>query len=86
MRRAEIAVVIVFGIVVGAIAGVGMLLLTVGTLARSSTPEAAAVLPLMLRFDPGPPAVLLAGLVLLSMLIVVRYAADLRRTAREAKP
>ena len=86
MRRAEIGVVIVFGILVGAVAGTGMLLLTVGTLARSSTPEAPAVLPLVLRFDPGPPAALAVILVVVCIVIVARYAGEIRRTARVAKP
>jgi hypothetical protein len=86
MRRVEIGVVIVFGILVGVVAGTGLLLLTVGTLARSSTPEAPAVLPLLLRFDPVPPAALAAGLIVMCIVIVARYANEIRRTARVAKP
>jgi hypothetical protein len=86
MRRSEIAIVIAFGLVVGALTGVGMLLLTVPTLARSSTPEAPAVLPLLVRFDPLAPALLLAGLVVLSVAIVWRYLAVIVRAAGVAKP
>ena len=86
MRMAEIAVVLAFGIIVGVVAGTGILLLTVGTLARSSTPEAPGVLPLVLRFDPVPAAALVAALVVISMVVVARYAADIRRIARVAKP
>jgi hypothetical protein len=86
MRRTEISIVIVFGIVIGLITGAAMLLLIVGTLARSSTPEAPAVLPLLLRFDPIPLLLLVAGLVAASLVIVARYAAVIRKTAEVVKP
>jgi hypothetical protein len=86
MRREEIAVVVAFGLLVGVLAGVAMLGLTVGTLARSSTPEAPQVLPLTLRFDVVSPVILVALIVLVSILVISRYLAEILRTARVAKP
>jgi hypothetical protein len=86
MRRFEISVVVAYGLVVGVLAGAAMLGLTVGTLARSSTPEAPLVLPLVLRFDWIPPAILIALIALASVLVVARYLAVVRRSAKAAKP
>jgi hypothetical protein len=86
MRRSEILVVLVFGLVVGVLTGAAMLGLVVETLARSSTPEAPTVLPLVLRFDPVPLAVLVVALVLVSAVIVTRYVGAIRAAARVAKP
>jgi hypothetical protein len=86
MRRTEITVVVVFGLLVGLLTGGAMLGLTVGTLARSSTPEAPLVLPLVLRLDLLTPVILIALIVVLSILVIGRYLAVIRRTARVAKP
>ena len=86
MRRSEITVVIAFGLVVGVVTGAGMLVLTVGTLARSSTPEAPAVLPLLLRFDPVAPVLIVVGVVVISVFIIGRYLAVVLGAARVAKP
>jgi hypothetical protein len=86
MRRSEIAIVVAFGLVVGVLAGAAMVGLTVATLARSSTPEAPQVLPLVLRFDVVAPAVLVALIVLVSVVVIARYLAVIVATARVAKP
>jgi hypothetical protein len=86
MRRSEITVVVVFGMLVGLVAGSAMLGLTVGTLARSSTPEAPLVLPLVLRFDFLSPAILILAIVALSVVVIGRYLSVILRTARVAKP
>ena len=86
MRRSEILIVLLFGLVVGALAGVAMLAIVVETLARSSTPEAPTVLPLVLRFDPVPLAILVGALDVASAIVVARYVGSIRAAARVAKP
>jgi hypothetical protein len=86
MRRSEIVVVLVYGLVIGALAGVGMLTLVVGTLARSSTPEAPAVLPLVLRFDFLTPVALVAAIVIASLLAIGRYLTVITSSAKVTKP
>jgi ABC-type antimicrobial peptide transport system permease subunit len=86
MRRTEILIVLAFGLVVGALTGAAMLALVVVTLARSSTPEAPTVLPLVLRFDPIPLAILVVAVVLASAVVVWRYVGAIRAAADVAKP
>jgi putative ABC transport system permease protein len=86
MRRTEIVVVLVFALVVGIVVGVAMLTLTVGTLARSSTPEAPAVLPLTLRFEFLTPLALVGAIAILSIVVVWRYLSVVAATAKAARP
>jgi hypothetical protein len=63
-----------------------MLTLVVGTLARSSTPEAPAVLPLVLRFDFLTPVALVAAIVIASLLAIGRYLTVITSSAKVTKP
>jgi hypothetical protein len=86
MRRAELVVVLSYATAVGLAAGAGVFGVTVGTLARASTPEAPAVLPLLLQLDPIPLAVLVAALLLASSIVIASYSRAVRASANGAKP
>jgi hypothetical protein len=86
MRRREVVIVICFGLVLGLLTGTGMLALVTPTLARSSTPEAPAVLPLALGLDFFALALLIVLLLVGCAAVVGRYNAAIVKSALRAQP
>ena len=82
LRRGEVAIVASVAAASGAVTGIGVALLVTGTMARLSTPDAAAGLPLRLELDLVPIVVTVAVLGIALLCCALAYGDAVRRQAR----
>jgi hypothetical protein len=81
LRRREVGILSAVAVATGAITGAGVALLVTATMARLSTPDAPAALPLSFEVDPLPLAATVLTLVVAVVLCVVVYGGAVRRQA-----
>jgi ABC-type lipoprotein release transport system permease subunit len=86
LRRAELVTASLYAGVAGLIAGAIVSVLTVATLARSSTPSTPRDLTVIVRFDVLPVAIAVIVLAAAFSVVVWRYGISVTSAAKAAKP
>ena len=81
IRRQEFSVLAWYGMLIGIIAGLAAVALTVAPLARASVPEAYGSLPTRVAFEPGQLAIALLVLASLVAAVIAVYVVGVRRQA-----